>query len=61
MAKSREGKKMIALEVDEELFKALRDLSLEQGLGLSGSIRMVLIDYLRRYHGYKPSKQRKDG
>lgn len=60
MAKSREGKRMIALEVDEALYDAIYELSSEQGIGVSGAIRMVLIDYLKRYRGYKPNKTRKD-
>ena len=61
MAKSsREGKRMIALEVDESLHNAILDLAFEQGQSVSSAIRMVLIDYLRRYKGYKPIKTRKD-
>ena len=61
MAKSsREGKKMIALEMDESLYDAVKNLAFEQGQNTSSAIRMVLIDYLRRYKGYKPIKTRKD-
>ena len=61
MAKSsREGKKMIALEMDESLYNAIKELAFEQGQTTSSAIRMVLIDYLRRYKGYKPIKTRKD-
>lgn len=61
MAKSsREGKKMIALEMDESLYDAVKELAFEQGQTTSSAIRMVLIDYLRRYKGYKPIKTRKD-
>ena len=57
MAKSREGKKMIALEVDENLYDAIFELALDHGVGVSGVIRMVMIDYLKRYKNYNPNKQ----
>ena len=61
MAKSsREGKKMIALEMDENLYNAVKELAFEQGQSTSSAVRMVLIDYLRRYKGYKPTRTRKD-
>jgi len=61
MAKSsREGKKMIALEMDENLYNAVKELAFEQGQSTSSAVRMVLIDYLRRYKGYKPIRTRKD-
>lgn len=59
MAKSREGKRMIALEVDEELYNSLIELTRDYGVGLSGVVRMVLIDYLKRYTGYLPRKEQK--
>ena len=59
MAKSREGKRMIALEVDEGLYDSLVELTRDYGVGLSGVIRMVLIDYLKRYTGYLPGKEQK--
>ena len=59
MAKSREGKRMIALEVDEALYDSLVELTRDYGVGLSGVIRMVLIDYLKRYTGYLPGKEKK--
>ena len=62
MAKSREGKRMVALEVDTSLYEAIYGLALDHGVGVSGVIRMVLIDYLKRYRGYDPSKdERRDG
>lgn len=53
MAKSREGKRMIALEVDEELYDAIQDLARDHGVGVSGVIRMVMLDYLKRYKNFK--------
>lgn len=58
MAKSREGKKMMAIEMDESLYTAIAELSMEQGQSMSSAVRMVMIDYLRRYKGYKPSKRK---
>ena len=57
MAKSREGKKMIALEVDESLYDAIYNLALDHGLGVSGVIRMVMLDYLKRYTNYNPKNE----
>ena len=61
MAKSREGKRMIALEVDDSLYEAIFNLSLDHGVGVSGVIRMVMIDYLKRYKNYKPKKEERSG
>ena len=58
MAKSREGKRMMAIEMDEDLYDAISELSFEQGQTMSSAVRMVLIDYLRRYKGYKPGKRK---
>ena len=60
MAKSRCGKQMIALEVDESLFNAIKELSLDYGIGISGVIRMVMIDYLKRYANYNPKDEKGD-
>ena len=56
MAKCRDGKRMIALEVDENLYKAITELALDHGVGVSGVIRMVMLDYLKRYKNYKTPK-----
>lgn len=59
MAKSREGKEMIAVEMDTELHKALLELSADYGISVSGVVRMIAIDYLKRYKGYKPARKEK--
>ena len=56
MAKSREGKRMM----DDSLYQAIYELAFEQGQSMSAAVRMVMIDYLRRYKGYKPLCKRKD-
>lgn len=61
MAKSRDGKKMIALEVDDSLYSAIFDLSLDHGVSVSGVIRMVMLDYLKRYKNYNPKKEWRKG
>lgn len=58
MAKSREGKRMMTIEMDTGLYDAINEMSFEQGLSISSAVRMVLIDYLKRYRGYKPTKER---
>lgn len=52
-------KKIIGVQVDDDLNEALINLSAELGVSLSGAIRMVLIDYLRRYKGYKKKEENK--
>lgn len=49
---------MMAIEMDEDLYDAISELSFEQGQTMSSAVRMVLIDYLRRYKGYKPGKRK---
>ena len=49
-----EGKRIIGFQVDEELNNALVDLAAEYGLNVSGVVRMVALDYLKRYKGFKP-------
>ena len=44
---------MIALEVDEELYGAIQELARDHGVGVSGVIRMVMLDYLKRYKNFK--------
>lgn len=46
-------KKIIGLQIEDDLNEALMNLSAELGVSLSGVVRMVLLDYLRRYKGYK--------
>lgn len=52
-------KKIIGIQVDKSLEAALLDVASEYGSNLSGVVRMILIDYLRRYKGYKPAKKGK--
>lgn len=52
MANCRDGKKMLTVEMDEDLYNALKNLSVEYGVGISGTCRMIVLDYLRRYKNY---------
>lgn len=52
-----EAKKIVGVQLPEDLYKATLDLAAENGTTISSAIRMVLIDYLKRYKGYKPTKK----
>ncbi len=57
--KNEKRKKIIGLQVEEELNQALVNLAAELGVSVSGAIRMVLIDYLRRYKGFTRKEDNK--
>lgn len=53
MAKGcREGKKMLTIELDDNIYEALKCVSLEYGVGISTASRMILLDYLKKYTNY---------
>lgn len=50
METQKEQKKMVALEMPESTYKELKALEAEYGgIGISGIIRMIIVDYLKRY------------
>lgn len=55
--KETKDKKIIGVQVDVELEDAILDLAAEYGTDKSSVIRMILIDYLKRCKGYKPTRK----
>lgn len=49
-------KKIIGVQLNSELYQALQDLAAEYGGNISTTIRMILLDYLKRYKGFKNKK-----
>lgn len=54
--KQKQKKKIIGVQVSDDLYAALVDLSAEYGTSISSVIRLVTLDYLKRYKGYKIKK-----
>lgn len=54
--KQKQKKKIIGVQVSDDLYTALVDLSAEYGTSISSVIRLVTLDYLKRYKGYKIKK-----
>ena len=52
-------KKIIGFQIEDDLNNALEELSLEYGVSISGVIRMIILDYLRRYKDFN-LKDRKE-
>lgn len=47
--KEDKKKKMIALELPNSMYEDLRDLCAIYSLSVSGVVRLIISDYLRRY------------
>lgn len=54
--KTNKNKKIVGVQISDELHEALIDLAAEYGTSISGVIRLVTLDYLKRYKGYKVKK-----
>lgn len=43
------SKKMIALEMPNKMYEELKDLCATYSLSISGVVRLIISDYLKRY------------
>lgn len=50
-------KKIIGFQIETDIEDALLDMASEYGSNLSGVVRMILLDYLKRYKGFKPTRK----
>lgn len=57
MEKGNNEKKIIGIQIDKEVESELLDLASEYGSNLSGVVRMILLDYLKRYKGFRPTRK----
>ena len=56
-SKNANSKKIIGVQVDVEMENEILDLAAEFGTNISSVIRMILLDYLKRYKNYKPTRK----
>ncbi len=54
-------KKIIGFQIDDQLYEALLDLAAENGTSISSVIRMITLDYLKRYKGFKINSKKSKG
>ena len=54
-------KKIVGFQLDDQLYEALLDLAAENGTSVSSVIRMITLDYLKRYKGFKITSKKSKG
>lgn len=45
-------KKSLSVQVNDRIYQQLSDLSAEYGASIATVIRMIIVDYLKRYKNY---------
>lgn len=50
-------KKIIGVQVNDDLYQALLEVAAENGTSVSGAIRMIALDYLKRYKNFNVNKK----
>ena len=51
-----DSKKIVGVQLNSDLYEALQDLAAEYGGNISTTIRMIILDYLKRYKGFNRKK-----
>lgn len=54
------AKKTVGVPLSESLYEALQDLCSEYGANTATVIRMIIVDYMRRYKNYSIISERKE-
>lgn len=55
-----EEKKIVGVPLSKSLYEALVDLSADYGASIATVIRMIIVDYMKRYKNYSVMQNRKE-
>lgn len=56
----KETKKSLSVQVNEQMYQQLLDLAAEYGANIATVIRMIVVDYLKRYKKFGTVMDRKE-